>query len=68
MTVFPGRSGNPFGGQFSDRRSTDLRRMKSYFTYGVTNRWEAAHLATLKAKYPDEYWDNRYGRLEGWLA
>jgi hypothetical protein len=42
--------------------------MKSYFTYGVTNRWEAAHLATLKAKYPDEYWDNRYGRLEGWLA
>jgi hypothetical protein len=62
-TAFASGPGSTFEGRYRDQRRADLRRMKSYLTLRVTNRLEAAHLATLKAKYPDEYWDLRYGRL-----
>jgi hypothetical protein len=59
-TVFPRRPGSAIGDRPPSQRRTGLRR---YFTYGVHSRFEAAHLATLRKKYPDEYWDLRYGRL-----
>lgn len=62
-TVFARRPGSASGDRSQHQRRTDLRRMRSYLTYGMTNRWEAGHLVTLKKKYADEYWDLRYGRL-----
>jgi hypothetical protein len=62
-TVFASGPGSTFEDRSQDQRRTDIRRLRSYLSHGVTNRWEAAHLATLKRKYADEYWDIRYGRL-----
>lgn len=62
-TGFPGRPGNVSGDRVQDQRCADLVRMRSYLTYGVHSRFEGMHLATLRKKYPDQFWDLRYGRL-----
>ncbi len=62
-TVFPRKPVDTSENRSQDQRRTDLRRMKSLIRFGVTNRWEAGLFATLRKKYPDEYWDLRYGRL-----
>jgi hypothetical protein len=43
--------------------SNDFRRMQAYLIHGVTNRFEAMHLASLRRRHSDEYWDLKYGRL-----
>lgn len=62
-TGFPRRPENVSEDRAQDQRRTDLERMRSYLTYGVTNRFEGMHLAHLRRRYPDQFWDLRYGRL-----
>lgn len=61
--IFGGGPGSTFEARSRDQRRTDLRQMKSYFRYGVHSRFEAMHLAHLRRRYPDQFWDLRYGRL-----
>ena len=62
-TLLYSRLGGASGDQFPGQPCTDLRRTRSYLTYGVHSRFEAMHLAHLRRRYPDQFWDLRYGRL-----
>jgi hypothetical protein len=47
-TVFARKPVDTSGNQSPSQRRIDLQRMRSYFRYWVTNRFEAMHLAHLR--------------------